>query len=462
MSIYRQIVFIDSRVHDIEDLLNGLQPGVEAFVLDSGSDGLQQIADILAANNLTDLTSISIVSHGASAELELGSSFITNTHLTSNSSALATIGASLAPGGAIQLYGCDVALGPAGQQFINDFSALAGGVQVEAATHDIGLTTSGENWTLDASAGPVLVSADVPFTAEAQANYSGQLPLPLTAQLFFRINQSNDVQLGYINADGTDRNSIYFGGGDTSGTPQNIGVFNGNETSVAVDTAAGLVFSVGIGDAGSYDAFSVHNLYTGALISTTEFGANTGSAATDDVVQALAINPFTHTLYVGDWGTTLANTGVREFTYNPANGALTPVATNGGFLFTASQIPSYVNANAFYVDTAHHLLYYVNEDSGYNFSPFSAVNGVYVVDINNPISATELTSNGNGVGQFHLPTRVLAVTISLLGRTAAWSDWQSMLPTASSSLSPRTLPIPPTTLCGGYRRRAVPIRPRIK
>ncbi len=37
--------------------------------------------------------------------------------------------------GAVQLYGCDVALGEAGQQFIDDVSALAGGVTVEAATH---------------------------------------------------------------------------------------------------------------------------------------------------------------------------------------------------------------------------------------------------------------------------------------------------------------------------------------
>ena len=69
---------------------------------------------------------------------------------------------------------------------------------------------------------------------------------PATSQLFFRINQGNDVQLGDINSNGTGLNTIYYGGGDTSGKPQNIGVFSGNETSVAVDTAAGLVFSVGI------------------------------------------------------------------------------------------------------------------------------------------------------------------------------------------------------------------------
>jgi hypothetical protein len=121
-----QVVFIDSRVPDIQDLLDGLQPGEQAFVIDGASDGIDQIADILAANNLNNLASISIVSHGETGELELGSSFITDGNLAGHSNALAEIGSALAPGGNIQLYGCDVAQGSGGQQFINDFSTYAG------------------------------------------------------------------------------------------------------------------------------------------------------------------------------------------------------------------------------------------------------------------------------------------------------------------------------------------------
>jgi hypothetical protein len=125
----QQVVFIDSNVPDLQDLLDGLQPGEEAFVLDPSSDGPQQLADILAANDPTNLASISIVSHGASGEIALGSSLITDADLVSNSDALAAIGAALAPGGTIQLYCCDVAQGPAGQQFINGFSTLTGGAR---------------------------------------------------------------------------------------------------------------------------------------------------------------------------------------------------------------------------------------------------------------------------------------------------------------------------------------------
>src|SRR6185437_2480882 len=99
-------------------------------------------------NNLTNLASISIVSHGEAGALELGASFITDGNLAGHSNALAEIGAAVAPGGNIQLYGCDVAQGASGQQFINDFSTFAGGVTVDAATHLIG---SSGGWTLDAS-----------------------------------------------------------------------------------------------------------------------------------------------------------------------------------------------------------------------------------------------------------------------------------------------------------------------
>jgi len=175
-----------------------------------------------------------------------------------------------------------------------------------------------------------------------------------------------------------------------------------NYATIAVDPAAGLVFTngQGVANSGVYNAVVVHSATTGAVLTTVPFGPNDGNINTDDVVNAVAINPFTNTLLVGDWGTDNAHTGVREFTYT-ASGALTPVATNGGFLFTAAQTTQYTDALAMYLDTKNNLLYYVDDDSGYDFSPFHATNGVYVVSTTGPtFSPTELTSNGSGTGQF--------------------------------------------------------------
>src|ERR1700721_456366 len=117
-----QVVFIDSGVPDIQDLLDGLKPGEQAFVIDGNSDGLDQIAAILKADDLTGLSSISIVGHGPAGEIDRGSTAIDDANLSSDASALSTIGASLAPGGNLSLYACDTAAGASGHQFIADLS----------------------------------------------------------------------------------------------------------------------------------------------------------------------------------------------------------------------------------------------------------------------------------------------------------------------------------------------------
>jgi hypothetical protein len=171
----QQAVFIDSRVPDLQDLVEGVDPGTQVFVLDPASDGIEQIADILASNHLTNLSAIAIVSHGDSGELELGSSFIVDGDLVGHASALAEIGSALAPDGTIQLYGCDVALGANGQQFINDFSMFAGGAIVEAASHAVGAATLGGSWTLDASTNGAVPAAGTPFTPAALAQFDATL-----------------------------------------------------------------------------------------------------------------------------------------------------------------------------------------------------------------------------------------------------------------------------------------------
>ena len=93
----QSIVFIDSRVPDLQDLLDGVQQGDLVYVLDPNSDGVQQIADILAADNLTGLSSISIVAHGAPGEMEIGSTLLTDQNLSQYSNALSEIGASMRP-----------------------------------------------------------------------------------------------------------------------------------------------------------------------------------------------------------------------------------------------------------------------------------------------------------------------------------------------------------------------------
>ncbi len=171
----KQVVFIDSRVPDLQDLLKGLNSDEQAFVINGHSDGLDQIVALLEANHLTDLSAISIVGHGASGEIDLGSTVIDDANLAGEAAALSVIGAAIATGGNLALFACDTAAGPAGQKFISDLSAFAGGVDVAAATHLVGNATLGASWTLDASTSAVAAPANVPFTNQALASFHGTL-----------------------------------------------------------------------------------------------------------------------------------------------------------------------------------------------------------------------------------------------------------------------------------------------
>jgi hypothetical protein len=61
------VFFINSRAPDIQGLIAGVEPGDLILVRAPSGDDPLQIADILAANDLTGLSSISIAGHGSSS-----------------------------------------------------------------------------------------------------------------------------------------------------------------------------------------------------------------------------------------------------------------------------------------------------------------------------------------------------------------------------------------------------------
>jgi hypothetical protein len=84
----RDVVFIDPQNSDVMGLYGGAKPGDLVFVLDPNKDGVQQIADILAAQDLHDLDAIHIVSHGMEAEVRVGTTVLTDGNLADHADAL--------------------------------------------------------------------------------------------------------------------------------------------------------------------------------------------------------------------------------------------------------------------------------------------------------------------------------------------------------------------------------------
>jgi hypothetical protein len=163
-----EIVIIDSQVPDIQTVINGIKPGDQIFVLDPDKDGVKQIADILAANDLHDLSAIQIISHGGSGEVILGSTTLTDANVAEFADQLGAIGQSLAPGGDILLYGCDVASNVAGQDFLSNLSHYTG-ADIAASTDATGSAALGGDWTLEASTGTI--EAGSPFIDGTLADY---------------------------------------------------------------------------------------------------------------------------------------------------------------------------------------------------------------------------------------------------------------------------------------------------
>ena len=127
----REIAFIDTSITDWETLLAGLNEGVEVILLDPAEDGLRQMADAL--RDRSDLSAIHLFSHGGSGEIILGGMALNAGNLVDYGDALVTIGNALTETGDILLYGCNVAQGEAGQEFI---AQLAGYTGADVAASD--------------------------------------------------------------------------------------------------------------------------------------------------------------------------------------------------------------------------------------------------------------------------------------------------------------------------------------
>ena len=163
-------VFIDSRVADIDLLLADMPSEAEVVIINGASDGLDQIVASLQGRSGID--AIHIISHGGSGSVTLGDSAIDNAALATHAIQLETIGQSLTTTGDILLYGCNVAAGDVGVQFIGSI-AQATGADVAASTDLTGAAALGGNWVLESQSGQI--EASTPISAPAQGDYTHSL-----------------------------------------------------------------------------------------------------------------------------------------------------------------------------------------------------------------------------------------------------------------------------------------------
>lgn len=152
----KQVVFVDSQITAYQSLLDGLPSGSEVVLLHAGQDGLAQMAAWAATHSGYD--AIHVLSHGAPGALQLGALTLDASSLSARAAELATLGAALTATGDLLLYGCNVAAGLAGVDFVQRL-ALASGADVAASSDATGASAQGGNWVLEALSGPVEASS---------------------------------------------------------------------------------------------------------------------------------------------------------------------------------------------------------------------------------------------------------------------------------------------------------------
>ncbi|MBY0248397.1 MAG: DUF4347 domain-containing protein, partial [Nitrospiraceae bacterium] len=167
----QEIVFVSSSVLEYQQLLDGISPNVEVIVLDSARDGVQQMAEALAGR--TGIDAIHLIGHGTEAEIQLGSSSLTQTSIgTQYAEQLQRIGGSLSAEADILIYGCNFGRGEAGQAAIQTLAALTG-ADVAASTDATGNVELGGDWNLEVQTGSI--ETEIAIDQAAQDNWSGLL-----------------------------------------------------------------------------------------------------------------------------------------------------------------------------------------------------------------------------------------------------------------------------------------------
>ena len=233
------IVFIDMAVEDYSGLVNGVLDNTQVFLLDSTHNGVEQITEILGSCAGSNLINIHLVCHGAPGCLQLGNTHLGLDTLEEYSQQLQqwqkifSASAKSDNPWNLLIYGCKVAFGDAGSEFIEKLHQLTG-ANIAASRQQIGNTGLGGNWELEVRTADMEVN--LAFAETTREAYAGVLAT-------FTVNNTGDTDDGNANngittlreainlANATPGDdTITFGGVFTDKTPDVITLTSGQLT----------------------------------------------------------------------------------------------------------------------------------------------------------------------------------------------------------------------------------------
>ncbi|VTU22034.1 cadherin-like domain-containing protein [Variovorax sp. RA8] len=346
-----EVYVVDRNVANWQQLAASVPAGSELILLDTGSSGVQQLADSLGGQS--GITALHILSHGSAGEITLGNEQVDAASLERSAEAWRTIGASLGADADILLYGCDVAAD--GARFSQALASLTG-ADVASSSDATGAATRGADWTLESSTG------HIEARTFADADYDGVMAAPTVTTTATRLVVTEPSSL---NAPGADRGTL------SGWTITDDGSGNVTVAVVVEDPTKGTLSSASttgvIGIAGGYSftgSVAAANAWVNQLVFTAadvELGTTAASTrivvtATDSEAPALTatraldvtVTPSNDPVAVPDATQSVNEIGNTVLTVATLN-AIDPEVTLG------TQVPSQV-VYALTADTAHGYL----------------------------------------------------------------------------------------------------------
>ena len=155
------LVFIDGGVEDIQQLFDGVVAEAKAFVMDTVTDGVEQISEIL--QQYPGSKTVEIICHGSPGCVYLGNTQLSLDTLTQYAPRL-----QLWDIDNLVLYGCNVAAGDGGAEFLEKLHRLTG-ANIAATARPTGNVALGGDWELEVNPGNV--DLRLPFRQDAIATH---------------------------------------------------------------------------------------------------------------------------------------------------------------------------------------------------------------------------------------------------------------------------------------------------
>ncbi|MEM7701934.1 MAG: DUF4347 domain-containing protein, partial [Pseudomonadota bacterium] len=222
-----EFIFINTDVENYKELVAEWEDRGQIVLIDSGSDGLEQIITALAGAQNVD--AIHLVSHGNDGVFWLGSTRVDAASAAGElSGLLQSIGSRLAGDGDILIYGCEVGKDTGGQLLIDRLAAVTG-ADIAASVDDTGSILRGGDWTLESRLGVIEATT---LSAE---NWDGLLaPINISApanSLTVRDSNGNIIATGNSGFNQSGGRSADVGAGATA-TWADVGSVNGQSISI--------------------------------------------------------------------------------------------------------------------------------------------------------------------------------------------------------------------------------------